>query len=73
MVEEFIDYLNADFTRLEKQEFSFYLWLKNDDLFNGLRGDPRFADIMERHRQLYELNRIKYPDINLTTIDPNRE
>jgi tetratricopeptide (TPR) repeat protein len=64
MYDEFIQYLHEDFERLEKLEESWYLWLKNATLFDALRPYPRFQEILEKHKQLYEENLKKYKDID---------
>jgi serine/threonine protein kinase len=63
MDDEFIQYLQEDFERLKKEEQSWYLWLKNATLFDNLRTYPRFQEILEKHKQLYENNLRKYKDI----------
>jgi serine/threonine protein kinase/Tfp pilus assembly protein PilF len=65
MHEEFIRYLEEDFERIKKRdELSFYLWLKNATLYDNLRAYPRFQQLLEKHKQLYELNLKKYKDID---------
>ena len=63
MYDEFIQYLNVDFARCKKIEQSWYLFLKNHSLFDHLRSDPRFQEVLEKHKQLYEENVKKYKDI----------
>jgi hypothetical protein len=63
MYEEFIQYLIDDFERVEKLEESWYLWLKMDPLFDNLRAYPRFQQVLEKHKHLYEENLSKYMDI----------
>jgi serine/threonine protein kinase len=63
MNDEFIQYLQEDFERLKKREESWYLWLKNAALFDNLRSDPHFQEILEKHKQLYEANLKKYGDL----------
>ncbi len=63
MYDEFIQYLEEDFGWLKKREESFYLWLKNAALYDNLRPYPRFQQLLEKHKQLYEENLRKYKDI----------
>jgi serine/threonine protein kinase/tetratricopeptide (TPR) repeat protein len=63
MNDEFIQFLQEDFARRKKIEQSWYLWLKSAALFDNLRSDSRFQDLLEKHKQLYEANSKKYKDI----------
>ena len=63
MNDEFIQYLTEDFDRLKKREESWYIWLKNSTLFDKLRSNSRFQELLEKHRKLYEENLKKYKDI----------
>jgi hypothetical protein len=42
---------------------TWYLWLERSPLFENLRSIPGFREILEKHKQLYEANLKKYPDI----------
>ncbi len=63
MHKEFIQLLEEDFENMHKQERSWYLWLKNAELFDNLRSYPRFQAVLEQHKQLYEENLRKYRGI----------
>jgi tetratricopeptide (TPR) repeat protein len=65
MNEESIQYLNEDFERKKKLEKSWYLRLNNHILYDFLRPDPRFQEILAKHKELYEENLAKYGDIDI--------
>ncbi len=65
MNEESIQYLNEDFERKKKLEESWYLRLKNHQLYDFLHPDLRFQEILAKHKELYEENLEKYGDIDL--------
>jgi tetratricopeptide (TPR) repeat protein len=44
---------------------SYYLALKNLLIFDFLRYDPRFQEILAKHKELYEENLAKYGDIDI--------
>jgi TolB-like protein len=55
---------SEDFERKKKLEESWYLRLKNHQLYDFLRSDPRFQEILSKHKELYEENLRKYGDID---------
>jgi tetratricopeptide (TPR) repeat protein len=65
MNDEFIQYLREYFERIKKREISLYLWLKSAALFDNLRSDRRFQEILTKHKELYEENLRKYGDIDI--------
>ena len=48
-----------------KRKESEYILLLNNPLLNNLRSDPRFQEILMKHKKLYEENLKKYGDIDL--------
>ena len=49
--------------QLEKKDFDFhYLELINDPFFDNLRDEPRFKEIVEKARRVYEERLEKYRD-----------
>jgi tetratricopeptide (TPR) repeat protein len=65
MSEESIQYLNEDFERKKKLEESWYLRLKNHQLYDFLHSDPRFQKMLAKHKEIYEENLEKYWDIDI--------
>jgi serine/threonine protein kinase/Tfp pilus assembly protein PilF len=65
MSEESIQYLNEDFERKKKLEESWYLRLKNHQLYDFLHSDPRFQKMLAKHKEIYEENLEKYGDIDI--------
>jgi len=58
MVDEAIEHLN---TRNKNN----YLLLNHSPLYDFLRSDPRFQDIVDEHKKIYDENMEKYGDINI--------
>jgi tetratricopeptide (TPR) repeat protein len=50
---------------LQKTKQSYYLNLKYTSWFKNLRSDPRFQEIVAKHKKLYEENLEKYGDMEL--------
>jgi tetratricopeptide (TPR) repeat protein len=65
MSEETISSLSKNFERNRKAEHSWYLSLINDPGFDFIRSDPRFKDILEKYKLLYEENLEKYGEYEL--------
>jgi tetratricopeptide (TPR) repeat protein len=65
MSEESIQHLNEDFERKKKLEESWYLRLKNHQLYDFLHPDPRFQEILTKHKELYEENLENYGDLDI--------
>ena len=49
----------------EKMGISYYFHLKNNRVFDTVRSDPRFQEILAKHKELYEENLKKYGDLEL--------
>ena len=45
-----------------------YLEFMNNPLFNFLHSDPRFHEILAKHKEVYEENLAKYGDIDILQI-----
>jgi tetratricopeptide (TPR) repeat protein len=65
MVDEAIDYLYKDFENHKNSEYSIYFQLKNSKMYDFLRSDPRFQEILAKHKEIYEENLEKYGDIDI--------
>ena len=65
MKDEVIQYLNDDFERKKNEQGSWYLWFINHPSYGFLRSDPRFQEILAKHKKLYEENLRKYGNIEL--------
>jgi len=65
MKDEVVLYLTEDFARVKNSQESWYLRLKNHPLYNFLHSDPRFQEILAKHKKLYEENLAKYGDIDI--------
>jgi hypothetical protein len=63
MKEEVIQYLNEDFERIRQSQNSYYLLYINHPLYEFLHSDPRFQEILAKHKEIYEDNLAKYGDI----------
>jgi non-specific serine/threonine protein kinase len=51
--------------KLLKREQSFYLEFKNLWFLENIRSDPRFQEILAKHKELYEENLRKYGDLDI--------
>jgi len=60
-----LSYMNEDLERAKTSKESNYLSLKNDSLYNFIRSDLRFQEILAEHKKLYEENLAKYGDIDI--------
>jgi non-specific serine/threonine protein kinase len=65
MTYETIDYLRNQIEQHKKWERSIYLELSNSRLYDFLRDDPRFQEILEEEKKLYDELLEKYPDIDI--------
>jgi hypothetical protein len=65
MKDEVILYLNEDFERINNAQWSWYLLFMNHQQYKFLHSDPRFQEILAKHKELYEENLRKYGDIEL--------
>jgi hypothetical protein len=65
MSDETIQYLNEDFDRVKNTKSTWYLGLKYWPIYDFLRPDSRFQEILAKHKELYEENLAKYGDIDL--------
>jgi serine/threonine protein kinase/Tfp pilus assembly protein PilF len=63
MNEEAINKLDVIFEGDKNGDYSRYLLLNNHPLFDPFRSDPRFQEILAKHKDLYEENLKKYTDI----------
>jgi serine/threonine protein kinase/tetratricopeptide (TPR) repeat protein len=61
--EEVIQYLNDKFEIDTKLDYSRYIWLNKNPINHFLHNDPRFQEILAKHKELYEENLAKYGDI----------
>ena len=61
--EEVIQYLNDKFETDKKLEYSRYIWLNKNPINHFLHSDPRFQEILAKHKELYEENLAKYGNI----------
>jgi len=64
MKEEVIQELNEGFESNKQHQYSRYLVLKNHPLYDFLRSDPRFQEILAKQKKIYEENVEKYGDID---------
>jgi len=63
MKEEFIDaIMEVKWLKSPKSQ-SLYLYLQNYTMFDRYRSDPRFQEILAKHKELYEENLKKYGDL----------
>jgi len=66
MIDASIEYLNDIFNdRWAQIEESRYIELKMNPLLDSLRSDPRFQEILAKHKELYEENLEKYGDVDI--------
>lgn len=64
-VDEAFEHLNTRIKIHQDMEISLYLELSNSPIYDFLRSDPRFQDILEEHKKIYDENMEKYGDIDL--------
>jgi TolB-like protein/Flp pilus assembly protein TadD len=64
MKDEIINYLNRDFEHLREIKRSWYLELMNSPAYEFLHSDPRFQEILAKHKEIYYENLRKYGDID---------
>jgi serine/threonine protein kinase/tetratricopeptide (TPR) repeat protein len=65
MTEEAISIGNKWSERQLLRKSSQYYFLKNLTFYDNLRSDPRFQEILVKHKELYEENLAKYGDIDI--------
>ena len=65
MTEEVLQFLNEDFERIKNTQGSWYLWFINYPPYKFLHSDPRFQEILVKHKEIYEQNLEKYGDIDI--------
>jgi tetratricopeptide (TPR) repeat protein len=65
MKEDAMNLLSKESERLFKLNFSRYYRLKTNPFFESIRSDPRFQEILAKHKELYEENLRKYGDIDI--------
>jgi len=65
MKDEAISILQDRIERNKKTNSSSYLFLKNNAIYDSLRSDPRFHEILAKHKEIYEENLKKYGDIDI--------
>jgi serine/threonine protein kinase len=65
MADETIDFFNKKYKRDRKPDWSIYLELSNVHSYDFLRSDPRFQEILEKEKKIYDELLDKYPDIDI--------
>ena len=65
MKNEFFQKFAENSEELLKSEASWYLFFKIHPFFRDVRDNPRFQEILAKHKELYEENLRKYGDIEL--------
>jgi serine/threonine protein kinase/Tfp pilus assembly protein PilF len=63
MNKEFFQKFTEVSEELLKSESSWYLFLNMHPFLDNIRSDPRFQEILAKHKELYEENLAKYGDI----------
>jgi TolB-like protein/Tfp pilus assembly protein PilF len=63
MREEAINLMFETFEQQKRVDSPLYISMKNQERFDILRSDPRFQEILSKHKELYEENLRKYGDI----------
>jgi non-specific serine/threonine protein kinase len=65
MVDEAVAFLNKQLKEYKDWEYSIYLEMTNSHLYDFLREDPRFQNIVEEYKKIYDENMEKYGDIDM--------
>lgn len=66
MTDEFIkNFEELNDTYFGPRGMSMYLGLKNSRSFDFIRSDPRFQEILAKHKKMYDENMAKYGDIDI--------
>jgi TolB-like protein/Tfp pilus assembly protein PilF len=65
LVDEAIEYLNVGIENGNGPRWTKYLFLRNSDLYDFIRSDPRFQKILEEEKKIYDANSSKFPDIEI--------
>jgi tetratricopeptide (TPR) repeat protein len=65
MIDEAIEHLNKRIEIHQESEWSSYFQLSNSPLYDFLQSDPRFQEILAKHKEIYEENLEKYGEFDL--------
>jgi TolB-like protein/Tfp pilus assembly protein PilF len=65
MKDETIGVIQKRFEYHKKHKMSQYLVLRYDSLLDNIRSDPRFQEILAKHKKLYEENLAKYGNLDI--------
>jgi len=65
MVDEAIAFMHKNLEQSKEWEYSMYLEMTNSHLYDFLRSDTRFKDIVDEHKKIYDENMEKYGDIDI--------
>jgi ASC-1-like (ASCH) protein len=65
MKEEAFNSLIEESRGFLKNGDSIYSLLLNDPINDDFRDDPRFQEMLKKHKEVYEANEKKYGDIDL--------
>jgi tetratricopeptide (TPR) repeat protein len=63
MKDEAIQHLNQEIRQSVRYPYLFYLYLLNNSFYENLRDDPRFKEIVNNEKKLYEEYLEKYGDL----------
>jgi non-specific serine/threonine protein kinase len=66
MKDEAVQFMENTLDRDKKSETSYYLLYKTNPCYDKLRDDPRFDEMLEKHKQVYEEIVKKYGDLDLS-------
>jgi hypothetical protein len=58
--EKIFEYLDKKSEFFAEENWSLYLMLKNDPIYDNIRSDLRFKSVLAKHKKLDEENRSKY-------------
>jgi len=65
MKEEAITYLKERLGSIDIYNYSWYFRLTKDPIYDNIRDDPRFQELVKIHKRRYEENLRKYGDIDI--------